>query len=518
VNSSIYDSSTDYLYILESDEAELLADKFNLSQLGLEKESLRIDRNRSISKRMHAVSLGSALCNEYITTDFAEAQTEFVTPPFKLRNELIQFLENTHHFAIHSLEEEYFWPFSMPPSLESNDIVIASYGNSNSAVFKKLYREGLAQKYGKITQAISGIHFNYSFHSNFFKFFEQQLKTLSLREVRNLFYMRTMRNVQRMNWLLLYFFGASPILSSQHPINDKEFSEFRDHLFLPYATSLRMSDVGYQNSQQSVFNISMNSLSEYIYDIRSVTQENIYLQKNYGETKCSFEPRIDKDRLLIEDEYYGVIRPKSSNTENIRSSTKLSKTGIDYLELRSIDIDPYSNIGIKSECVEFLEAFLIFCTLKSSPQISDLNLKESIYNNHIVSKYGRKSGLKLLKGNNELSLRKWAVEVLSEMQIVFETLETDPQIIKYFQKMVDDPDQTPSAKILRSILNSENMPDDHGHKIGNAYREDFLKIQIDNNKNWNILSNKRDTSMDEQKEMELKSEDNFDSFLERYYR
>ena len=109
-------------------------------KVGFEKESLRVINSR-ISQNIHPESLGSALCNNYITTDFSEAQTELVTPPFRDKIQGLKFLEGIHHFVSCNIEDEILWPFSMPPLIDDEkDIPIANYGSSNLGLFKRRYR------------------------------------------------------------------------------------------------------------------------------------------------------------------------------------------------------------------------------------------------------------------------------------------------------------------------------------------------------------------------------------------
>ncbi|SVC58131.1 uncharacterized protein METZ01_LOCUS310985, partial [marine metagenome] len=240
-------------------------------KIGIEKESLRVTKSK-ISRKKHQPSLGSALCHKHITTDFSEALLEFITPPFVDKNAGLSFLDNIHHFVSHNIGDEIIWPFSMPPFIESDDqIPIASYGSSNLALFKTTYRNGLSHRYGRAMQAIAGIHFNYSLSEKIWssEFFNNKQKNSSTQ--RSTIYFRMLRNLHRMNWLILFLFGASPIVSKNFLSNrNTGFQKLDRHsYYLPYATSLRMSDLGYQNIHQSNnLAVSLNSLQEYIFDLK----------------------------------------------------------------------------------------------------------------------------------------------------------------------------------------------------------------------------------------------------------
>ena len=162
-----------------------ISDSFKENKVGFEKESLRIFED-SLSKRPHSKSLGSSLFNKFITTDFCEAQLELVTPPFEHEDETLMFLEDIHHFVSHNISDETLWPFSIPAFIEDDsEIIIANYGSSNKAKFKTLYRKGLAHRYGKIMQAISGVHFNYSLSNQIWDIVDMHSKKEDLFQIRS---------------------------------------------------------------------------------------------------------------------------------------------------------------------------------------------------------------------------------------------------------------------------------------------------------------------------------------------
>ena len=248
-------------------------DTLSFGKLGIEKESLRIIQSQ-ITQSTHPKKIGSALCNRYITTDFSESQLELITPPLSDKTAGLEFLDHIHHFVSHNINKEILWPFSMPPTIKSEqDLPIADYGISNLGLFKQLYRKGLSHRYGRSMQAISGVHYNYSlpdsiWHCSFFE--DSQLDS---RAIRSDGYFRMLRNIYRMNWLVLYLFGASPILTKDLLTKNTEPIQKLDNqtYYLPYATSLRMSDFGYQNLLRAALNISSDSLNDYISDLNMAT-------------------------------------------------------------------------------------------------------------------------------------------------------------------------------------------------------------------------------------------------------
>ncbi|MED5408796.1 MAG: glutamate--cysteine ligase, partial [Pseudomonadota bacterium] len=173
---------------------------------GLEKESLRIDRFGTISQEPHPTALGSTLTHPYITTDYAEALLEFITPVKSGVSEMLDFMKDIHHYVYHNLEQESLWVNSMPCILHGDDsIQIARYGSSHVGTMKSVYRSGLAWRYGKLMQTIAGIHFNFSLGDGFWRAWREICgSTLPLRDYKSEGYLGLVRNVYRHGWLIPY--------------------------------------------------------------------------------------------------------------------------------------------------------------------------------------------------------------------------------------------------------------------------------------------------------------------------
>jgi len=505
--------------LLSNGFKDILAD----GKVGIEKESLRVTKSK-ISRKKHQPSLGSALCHKHITTDFSEALLEFITPPFVDKNAGLSFLDNIHHFVSHNIGDEIIWPFSMPPFIESDDqIPIASYGSSNLALFKTTYRNGLSHRYGRTMQAISGIHFNYSLPEQIWKsslFTEEKAVSKKLRA--NI-YFRTLRNLHRMNWLILYLFGASPIatknfLSNKH----RGFQKLDNHAYyLPYATSLRMSDLGYQNINQSNVKISLNSLQAYTADLEQTTATKCdNFQKIYKETTEDY-PQINSNVLQNEDEYYAVCRPKSSNVSNQRLTKKLKNAGVDYIELRSLDVNPFQRIGIDLDTVHFLEVFFIYCTLTPSPPMKNGEIEEIKKNDLLVAIKGREPGLNLSNNRTKISLKNWAHQVLDEMTSIAGLLDnktTDfTSIIQKLSNKIEDPEQTLSAMLLNKILTEKMDFLELGRTIGNDYKNYYISMEASKNSDWSLLEEESTASIKRQVELEQASNQSFEDFVKEYF-
>ena len=498
-------------------------DILSSGRFGIEKESLRVIRSK-ISKTNHQESMGSPLCHSYITTDFSEAQLELITPPLIDKKKGLIFLENIHHFVSHQIEDEIIWPFSMPPLIESDsDIPIASYGSSNLALFKRTYRNGLSHRYGRTMQAISGIHFNYSLPEKLWKSLVFSSGETSSKEVRANIYFRTLRNLHRMNWLVLYLFGASPVASKNFLKNKLEGSKKLDNYsyYLPFATSLRMSDLGYQNINQPKLEISLNTLQEYIYGLRQATETKCDDFQKIGKDVNEDYPQINSNILQIEDEYYAVARPKSSNLSNRRLTTKLDEIGVDYIELRSLDINPFQRIGIDLKTVHFLEVFLIYCSLSPSPPMTSDEIEEVTKNDLMVATRGRKPGLNLNRRGQKISLKNWANQILDEMialAYLMDDKTTDfSGVIQDFRTQTSNPELTLSAILLNKILSDKLDFQELGTAIGNDYKNYYIKRQVSKNSDWKLLENESSQSKKKQEEIEQTSHQHFKDYVKDYF-
>jgi len=484
---------------------------------GIEREMLRLDKENSISQDSHKKYLGSALCNNYITTDFSEAQLEIVTMPYHEIGSLFTFLKDAHHFITHSISDEKLWPFSMPPDFSNEDnIPIAHYGTSNLALFKETYRNGLSKRYGKAMQAISGLHFNYSLSDEIWKYNLLETKDFDKKKNKEVVYFRAIRNISRMNWLILYLFGASPIFSKSFlskPHDSDKYYSYMDSLYLPYATSLRMSDLGYQNFSQSNIKVSLNSLDSYIYDL--------YRATNVDDTNFNFQPKssnyfqqLNTNQLQIEDEFYAVSRPKNSVVSDARITSKLKMFGVDYVELRSVDIDPFSSIGIEQSTAKFLEAFVMFCAFSPSPLLNNNDIEAIRKNDLLVAREGRKPDLELINNNQGIKLKTWAIQILESMELFFDVFDIDTKIYK---ERVENPENTISAKFLSSIMSSNMDLNEFAIDISNENKESFLRIKKEENKKWNMLEKEVIDSKAKQAKLEKNESIKFYQFLENYF-
>jgi len=497
-----------------------LKDILNLGFVGIEKETLRVIESK-ISNSPHPEMLGSSLCNKFITTDFSEAQLELITPP-NLNNRTIEFLDNIHHFVSQNIGKEILWPFSMPPVIQlDEDIPIANYGSSNLGKFKRIYRNGLSHRYGRTMQAISGIHYNYSFHEAIWSSSLFNKYSKDPRQARSEGYFNVLRNIYKMNWLIIYLFGSSPIIGKNliKYTSDPFINLDSQSLYLPYATSLRMSDYGYSNISRSSFKVSLNSLDKYVSGIRRATNTIKNEYKKINSIKDDLMPQLNSNILQIEDEYYSTIRVKSNQNNDERQTSNLLNYGVEFIELRALDINPFDRTGIDRKTMLFLETFMIFSLFNKSNQIDDSNLDMINNNNLTVSKYGRSPNLSLFKEGTKVSLKDWGNEILDHMFEIAEILDGHDslytQMIKYFREQINEPEKTLSGQLIEKIISQKLSFYDLGVLIGRSNRNYYKEKSLLNNKDIDLLQHESKNSIKLQKELELDKSEPLKAFIKK---
>lgn len=441
-------------------------------RIGLEKEGLRVLRDGQLSTSNHPESLGSALTHQSITTDFSEAQLELVTPPCWSSVNALSNINKLQAFVHKQLpRDEIIWSASMPGIINNEDnIRIAEYGNSKSGMMKTVYRRGLAHRYGKKMQLISGVHFNYSFAEEIWPVLSELEKSKKeLKAFTSKSYMSTIRNIQRYDWLLLYLFGASPGVSNSFCKKNKALQEFdKNTYYNPFATSLRMSDFGYTNKWQphkkSI--ISFQSLDEYLNSLNLAINKPSQKYQSIGLYKNNKRIQLNTNELQIENEYYSSVRPKQIPHSGESFLDALQHRGVRYLEIRSIDINPFTSSGLELKQLHFTELFVNYCLLKKSKPHNRSNEGMNRLNLNQTAYYGRKPGLKLCKENSTVTLKDWAEKLLVEMEPIAEKLNTThrgevySKALEHFKQMIIQTELTPSAKILDEMrINKESHTD-----------------------------------------------------------
>jgi glutamate--cysteine ligase len=423
---------------------------------GIERESLRVTQEGKISQSNHPKSLGSPLTSEDITTDFAEALVELVTPTFESAEELFEHLSLLHKFLYSEMEEEILWNFSMPCAFQNEkEIKIAEYGDTNSGMLKHIYRKGLRLRYGSIMQCVSGIHFNFSLSIDSW----DTLTNTPDQSFVNEKYLGAIRNIKRNFWFLLERLGASPIAHESYLLN-REHSLTKhgsNDLFLPCATSLRMSDVGYQSSMQNALKINYNNLDEFIDAIIKGINTPV---KNFEEIglldELGVPQQISTGILQIENELYDTVRPKRSGPSGSRPATLLKNEGIEYLELRGIDINPFIPEGIDENKIKLLDIFIMHSLISESPQVSDKEIEEIRANQKTMVENGRSENVNLEQNGVSTPLKELKKIFYNELEQVATSM--DEYCPGYSNALSAEMSENllPSEKIMNE-MNAQNL-------------------------------------------------------------
>ncbi len=493
---------------------------------GVEKESLRVTPDGSLAQSAHPAALGSALTNEVITTDYSEALIELVTPALKESWELLQYLCDLHQFVYRHLDEELLWATSMPCKVQGDaSIPIARYGRSNIGRLKEAYREGLGVRYGRIMQAISGVHFNYSFPPQFWAVLQDVLRQRSDSQA---FvsdqYFALLRNYRRFGWLVLYLFGNSPAFCAS-------FLAGREHslqqlapgtLYEPHATSLRMSDLGYRNKNQSGVQISVNSLHEYVRDLTAAVSTPSAEYERLGVKVDGRYRQLNTNLLQIENEYYSFIRPKRIGTPNERPTHALARAGVQYVEVRALDVSAFDPVGVNQNKLRFLEAFMALCVLKDSPPIASSE-QEALDQNHVVVAHrGREPGLQLRRDGRPVAMTTWAQELIDSMRGICELLdEGQPQkpytaALESQEAKILDVALTPSARSLAEMRSTGESFFEFAMRMSRLHKAYFLELYPPNEPRLEEFRREANESHERQARIEASDRQPFDDYLADY--
>jgi len=471
----------------ESRLEDLKNDKFFSDLIinrGIEKEFFRVDKNGYISKRPHPISLGSALTNRYITTDFAEAQLELVTPVFTKIDDLHDFLLKLHVFVSQNIDsDEMLWPFSMPPHIQNeSDINIGFYHQSNIGLLKHVYRKGLRVRYGATMQCVSGMHYNFSVDKHSLN---KLVNAYSQAEYNDI-YLGLIRNFKRLFWFVLCEFGQTNVV-------DKSFVQGRSHkldelnkkdMFLKDATSLRMSEIGYVSKAQKNLNVKYNSLEEFLANIKDAITipYSDFKQKGLLDNNGDYH-QISDGIIQIENEYYDSIRPKRASEVGLRPFDQLKKFGIEYLEVRGIDIDSNEETGISKYHIQFLDLILIYCLISQSPKITDTE-KLNIDKNDMEAVYaGRNPNTFLSFESGEISIKNAKTLVYRDLMLLAKYFNDSEKIIdsinfvKNYNKAMLPSNTFHEDGVMRAHEVTESLRKHNNNKFANIKEEAELSLK-----------------------------------------
>ncbi|MGI9309563.1 MAG: glutamate--cysteine ligase [Gammaproteobacteria bacterium] len=501
-------------------------DLFSGARRGVEKENLRITPLGKLAQTPHPRALGAALTNKFITTDYSEALLEFVTPPVESIWGVTQYLCDIHQYVYSHLDNELLWPYSMPCSLASEaDIPLALYGSSNVGQMKTIYRRGLGHRYGRYMQVISGMHFNYSLPPGFWNVYrDSEMTELDAVSFQSDSYLDMVRNVRRLDWMLLYLFGASPALCNSFLAGrNADLDALDEHTsYLPYATSLRMSDLGYQNSSQASLRVSANSLDDYISDLsRAITTPHADYQK-IGIKNGDKYLQLNANFLQIENEYYSTIRPKRVARSGEHPSAALRRAGVEYVELRALDVSPFDPVGINQTEMHFLEIFLLYCLLEPSPAIESTEDESIKFNHGLVAKAGRKPGLELARRGKKIVLQQWLTELLDQMMPLAELLDRSGEggyreALVVQQQKARDAALTPSALLLADLSDSGLPFAKYALQVAETYRDYFGSLATEHNSHFAQFSEEATESIERQRAIESADNISLEQYMKKYF-
>ncbi|MYN14839.1 glutamate--cysteine ligase [Pusillimonas sp. TS35] len=492
---------------------------------GIEKEGLRVTLDGELARTPHPPALGAALTHPRITTDYSESLLELITAAHHSTESLISELEQTHRYVAATLRDELLWNQSMPALLPPDaDIPIAWYGTSNTGMLKHVYRRGLAVRYGKTMQCIAGVHYNFSVPEAMWPLLGMQGDD---KQRRSRGYLALIRNFTRYSWLLMYLFGASPALSSSflHGMPAGALEKLDDTtLYLPHATSLRMSDMGYQsNRAQSELQLCYNDLETFLQRMYTAVTTPWPAYEAIGTHRNGEWIQLNTNIIQIENEYYSSIRPKRTTGRCERPVTALAERGVEYVEVRCLDIDPYSPTGISVQTAHFMDAFLLFCAAESSADFPNNGFcTNSRHNFSRVAKEGRKPGLKLNDEGTPIALADWGRDLLERILPYAELLDAAHggnayrQALAAQQPKLDDTENTPSATLLRDIHDSKLGLVGFTLQQSFAHRDAMRAASLDATtlRSYQMMA---DDSIAAQKQLEDSDTESFDTYVERYH-
>ncbi len=418
---------------------------------GIEKESLRARPDGTLALTPHPLPLGSALTHPSITTDYSESQLELITGVHGTVDGCLDELAEIHQTVYQALgrgdDAERLWVGSMPCGLPTDETIpLGRYGSSNIGRAKSVYRMGLGHRYGRRMQTISGIHYNWSMPG-----------------LDNDQHFALIRNFRRHAFVLLTLFGASPAVCAS-------FVAGRQHellpvpgtgggtMHLPHATSLRMGRLGYQSDAQASLAVSYNCLERYADSLHGALTTPYPLYEAVGVRNPGGEyNQLATTLLQIENEFYGLIRPKRVIRPGERPLHALRERGVQYIEVRCMDLDPFEPLGINAQTMHFIDVFLLHCLLADSAPDTREEIGALGRNQHRAAARGREPGLLLERDGDVLPLTDWARQLLAECQPIAEALDAAQGGSRHRDALasahagLSAPDSLPSARVLAAM-------------------------------------------------------------------
>lgn len=496
------------------------------SQYGIEKESLRVGANGYIAQTPHPRALGAPLTHPTITTDYSEALIELITPPLARIDDTMAFLHRIHAFVYEHLDDELLWASSMPCMVTGDrSIPIANYGSSNSGMMKHVYRRGLGHRYGRVMQAISGVHFNFSLCEDFWPTYQDVLGQQSAATRQDFVsnaYFALVRNFQREGWLMPYLFGSSPaVCQSFLGNNASDFEKMgMGTRYQPYATSLRMSDIGYKNKTQSSLRVSYDDISSYTRDLTKAIET---LHPPYQDIDVPGEWRqLNANVLQVENEFYSFIRPKQIARRGEKPTHALMRRGVRYIEVRALDVSVFDATGVNEAELKFVEAFLVYCLLKTSNPVTPVEQDELNHNQQLVACCGREPGLALRRSGDSITLKDWGLEICAQMEGVCELLDRSGGETGYSSALAEQregllhAERLPSARVLDELKTNRESFFEFAMRKSQEHRQHFASTTLSAQDRADF-DEQSELSHTQQAEVEASDTDDFTTYLAKYF-
>lgn len=530
---------------IQTHNIQFLQSKASLFQgclRGVERECLRVDANSNLARTPHYSELGSALTHPFITTDFSESLLEFITAPHASIEAMLDQLNEIHCFTASHIGDELFWSSSMPSFLPSDkDIPIARYGHSNAGTMKSIYRKGLSNRYGSSMQMVAGIHYNYSIAPAVWSELRwKEQSFLSLQDYTTQGYFRMIRNFKRWYWLLIYLFGAAPAVGSSFVENKQHnlvsIPDCVDTLYHSYGTSLRLGNLGYQSSVQDDLTVSYNNLPTYIRDLLKVLNESYHGYEIFSSSTIANESsrsaieswqQLSAAILQIENEFYSVIRPKQTARSGETQLKALWNRGVEYIEVRCLDINPFEPLGISAQQAAVVEVFLLTCLLYDSPDLCTDEVRCTLDNQKLVVEKGREPNLRLKRkdadGNlSKVLLSSWSSELFESMEVVAKLLDSASANDSYlkslmaFKPMINEPKRTLSHQTLDGMQSKGLNYIDWVNQQSKQFTDYFKQQQLSplSQAHFDSIAKK---SLIKQSDVEQQDSLNFSEFIRDYY-
>ncbi|MFV8780788.1 glutamate--cysteine ligase [Microbulbifer sp. SA54] len=517
--------------------------KFNLADLaqpeslallkdirrGIEKESLRVTADGELAQTDHPRGLGSAMTHDRITTDFSEALLEFITPPVDTPEQALEILDQIHRYTYSQIGEERLWVNSMPGRIgRDNDIPVARYGKSHSGTMKTVYRLGLGLRYGRAMQTIAGIHYNFSLPDTFWQWLkEKEGSDEGLCAFKTRRYFDLIRNFRRHYWLLIYLFGAAPavcgtfVQGREHKL--QPFDGDGRSLYAPQATSLRMGDLGYTSDAQKSLIVCYNELPNYLSTLCAAISRPYppYHELGVKDAEGNYQ-QLSTGLLQIENEFYSPIRPKNPAGMGETALSALDARGVEYIEVRCLDLNPFVPLGIEAPQMRFLDAFLLHCLLSDSPLSDDADYRAIQENQQRIVYRGRDPELELIHNGRERKLTDWASELLDQIDPMADLLDQAWGSADYRRAVSAQRDKvsgktlTPAAQVLAEMHEHKQTFFQWASAKAEQHRQYFLDRPLDASEQAEF-ARLAEESLQKQQAIEDADTGSFEDFLGKYY-